>query len=31
MFGELMEIVALANKTNRLAIGYRVELDERFK
>jgi AhpD family alkylhydroperoxidase len=31
IFGELMEIVALANKTNRLAIGYRVELDERFK
>lgn len=31
MFGELMDIVALANKTNRLAIGYRVELDERFK
>ena len=31
MFGELMEIVALANKTNRLAIGYRVELDERYK
>jgi uncharacterized peroxidase-related enzyme len=30
-FGELMAIVALANKTNRLAIGYRVEVDERYK
>ena len=31
MFGELMEIVALANKTNRLAIGYKVEVDERYR
>lgn len=31
MFGELMDIVALANKTNRLAIGYKVEVDERFR
>ncbi|NJM39941.1 MAG: carboxymuconolactone decarboxylase family protein [Anaerolineae bacterium] len=30
-FGELMAIIALANKTNRLAIGYRVEVDERYK
>jgi AhpD family alkylhydroperoxidase len=30
-FGELMAIVALANKTNRLAIGYRVEVDERYR
>jgi AhpD family alkylhydroperoxidase len=29
--GELIDIIALANKTNRLAIGYRVEVDERFK
>jgi AhpD family alkylhydroperoxidase len=31
VFGELLDIIALANKTNRLAIGYRVEVDERFK
>lgn len=31
MFGELMSIVALANKTNRLAVGYRVEVDERYR
>jgi AhpD family alkylhydroperoxidase len=31
MFGELMAIVALANKTNRLAIGYGVEVDERYR
>jgi AhpD family alkylhydroperoxidase len=31
VFGELIDIIALANKTNRLAIGYSVELDERFK
>ena len=31
MFGELMAIVALANQTNRLAIGYDVPVDERFK
>lgn len=31
MFGELMAIVGLANETNRLANGYRVELDERFR
>ncbi len=31
VYGELLAIVALANKTNRLAIGWRVEVDERFK
>lgn len=31
MFGELMAIVGLANETNRLAIGYRVEIDERYR
>ncbi len=31
VFGELLEIIALASKTNRLAIGYKVEVDERFK
>ncbi len=31
MLGELLQIVALANETNRLAIGYRVELDERYR
>jgi AhpD family alkylhydroperoxidase len=31
MFGELMAVVALANETNRLANGYRVDVDERFR
>jgi AhpD family alkylhydroperoxidase len=31
MFGELMSIVATANMTNRLAEGFRVEVDEVFK
>lgn len=30
-FGELLDIVAAANTTNRLANGYRVSLDESFK
>jgi hypothetical protein len=30
MFGELMAVVGMANETNRLASGYRVEIDERF-
>lgn len=29
-FGELMAVVGLANETNRLANGYRVEVDERY-
>jgi AhpD family alkylhydroperoxidase len=31
MFGELMAVVGMANETNRLASGYRVEIDDRFK
>src|SRR5579862_6598453 len=31
MFGELMAVVGLANSNNRLASGYQVEIDERFK
>ncbi|MBM3491079.1 MAG: carboxymuconolactone decarboxylase family protein [Alphaproteobacteria bacterium] len=31
MFGELLAVVAMANETNRLANGYQVETDERFK
>ena len=31
LLGELLAIVGLANKTNRLAIGYRVEVDARYK
>src|SRR5215468_9642023 len=31
MFAELMAIVGLANETNRLAAGYQVEIDEKFK
>ena len=31
MFGELMSIVGAANLTNRLATGFRVPLDEKFK
>ena len=31
MIGELMAVVGMANETNRLAVGYQVELDERLK
>jgi AhpD family alkylhydroperoxidase len=31
MFKELMAVVALANATNRLANGYRIDVDERFR
>jgi AhpD family alkylhydroperoxidase len=31
MFGELMAVVGMANETNRLANGYRVPVDDRFK
>jgi Calcineurin-like phosphoesterase len=31
MFGELMSIVGVANMNNRLATGFRVPLDEKFK
>jgi AhpD family alkylhydroperoxidase len=31
MFRELMAVVALANETNRLANGYRIDVDERFR
>jgi AhpD family alkylhydroperoxidase len=31
MFAELMSVVGMANETNRLASGYQVEIDERFK
>jgi AhpD family alkylhydroperoxidase len=31
MFGELMAVVAMANKTNRLANGYRVPIDAAFE
>ena len=31
MFGELMAVVGMANETNRLATGYRVEIDERLE
>lgn len=30
-FAELLAVVGMANETNRLANGYRVEVDERFK
>jgi AhpD family alkylhydroperoxidase len=30
-FGELMAVVGMANETNRLASGYQVEIDDRFK
>jgi AhpD family alkylhydroperoxidase len=30
MFAELMAVVGMANETNRLASGYRVEIDEEF-
>ena len=31
MFVELMAVVGMANETNRLASGYQVEIDDRFK
>jgi AhpD family alkylhydroperoxidase len=31
MFAELMSVVGMANESNRLANGYRVEVDEQFK
>ena len=31
MFAEVMAVTALANKTNRLANGFRVEVDDAFK
>lgn len=31
IFGELMAVIGLANQTNALAAGYRVEIDEQFK
>jgi AhpD family alkylhydroperoxidase len=31
MFAELMAVVGIANETNRLASGYQVEIDDRFK
>ena len=31
MFAELLAVVGMANETNRLASGYQVEIDERFK
>ena len=30
-FAELMAVVGMANETNRLASGYQVEVDERFR
>jgi AhpD family alkylhydroperoxidase len=31
MYAELMAVVGMANESNRLASGYQVEIDERFK
>jgi AhpD family alkylhydroperoxidase len=31
MFGELMSVIGMANETNALAAGYRVEVDQQFK
>ncbi len=31
MFGELMAVVGMANETNRLVSGYRVEIDKAFE
>jgi AhpD family alkylhydroperoxidase len=31
MFAELMAVVGMANETNRLASGYRVEIDDKFQ
>jgi AhpD family alkylhydroperoxidase len=31
MYHELMAVIALANETNRLANGYRIDVDDRFR
>jgi AhpD family alkylhydroperoxidase len=31
MLGELLAVVGMANETNRLADGYQVEVDERYR
>jgi AhpD family alkylhydroperoxidase len=31
MFKELMSVIGMANETNRLVAGYRLEVDEQFK
>ena len=31
MFKELMSVIGMANETNRLVAGYRIEVDEQFK
>jgi AhpD family alkylhydroperoxidase len=31
MFGELLAVIGMANETNALAAGYRVEIDEQFQ
>jgi alkylhydroperoxidase family enzyme len=31
MLAELLAVVGVANETNRLASGYQVEIDERFR
>jgi hypothetical protein len=31
MYGELLAVVGMANETNRLADGYQVEVDERYR
>ncbi len=31
MFAELMAVVGMANETNRLANGYQVAIDDRFR
>lgn len=31
MFGELLDVVALANANNRIANGYRIDVDERYR
>jgi len=31
MFAEVMAVVGMANETNRLASGYQIEIDDRFK
>jgi hypothetical protein len=31
MFKELMSIVGMANETNKMVVGYQVEIDEQFK
>jgi alkylhydroperoxidase family enzyme len=31
MFAELIAVTGMANETNRLASGYQVEIDDKFK